>query len=243
MKILLFALVFCIVMIIPSAFAEENVPSWVKNTASWWADNLISDNEFVNALEFLINDGIIQVDAVSGEKSDNIPDWIRNTAGWWANNMISETEFLNAIQFLIEAGIINISNYNCDQNEDLDRNGIPDIIEEAPVLSGMSADLDFYKINTVFENKNWSNCYFPKDLSFYTFNNVDLSYSDFSDAKLFNTMFDESNLLGADFSNINLQGSVFFSSDLSHTNFENVDFSSDNWEEPFIVFTYEKQII
>ena len=49
------------------------------------------------------------------------------------NNQISETEFLNAIEFLIESGIINISSYNCDQNEDRDRNGVPDIIEEAPL--------------------------------------------------------------------------------------------------------------
>jgi len=243
MKILCLALLSVIVIIIPSVFAEENVPSWVKNTAGWWADNLITDNEFVNALEFLINEGIIKIDSTTGEKSDSIPDWIRNTAGWWATDQISETEFLNAIQFLIESGLINISNYNCNQNDDLDRNGIPDIIEETPVLSGVPIDQHFNEISKTFENKNWSNCYFPKDLSFYKFYNTDLSYSDFSDAKLFNTMFDQSNLLGADFSNTNLQGSVFFSSDLSYANFENVDFSPDNWEEPFVTFTYAESII
>jgi len=186
MKILLFALVFCIVMIIPSAIAEEKVPDWVKNNAGWWASHFISDNEFVNALEFLIKEGIIQIDATAGEKSDNIPDWVRNTAGWWAADQISETEFVNAIKFLIESGIINISSYNCDQSEDRDRNGVPDIIDTAPVLSERSSLGSFHK----FENKNWSNCYFPKDLSHYTFKNSDLSNADFSDAKLFNTMFD-----------------------------------------------------
>ena len=238
MKILLFALVFCIVMIIPSAIAEEKVPDWVKNNAGWWASHFMSDNEFVNAIEFLIKEGIIQVDAVAGEKSDNIPDWVRNTAGWWATDQISETEFLNAIQFLIEAGIINVSQYNCDQNEDKNRNNIPDYIEQAPVFTGLSTS-DYKKLETDIENKNWSNCYFPKDLSHYTFRNSDLSNADFSDAKLFNTMFNISNLQGADFSNTNIQGSVFFSSDLSHTNFENADFSADNWEEPFLIFSYE----
>ena len=243
MKILFFALVFFMGMIIPSVFAEENAPSWIKNTAGWWADNLINDNEFVNAIEFLIKEGIIKIDAkAASEKSDNIPDWIRNTAGWWATDQISETEFLNAIQFLIESGLINISNYNCNQNDDLDRNGIPDIIEETPVLSGMSTS-SFYEIVAagleVFENKNWSNCYFPKDLSHYTFRNSDLTNADFTDSKLFNSMFDNSNLQGADFSNTNIQGSVFFASDLSHTNFENADFSTDNWEEPFVIFSYD----
>ena len=133
-------------MIIPSVFAEEKVPDWVKNNAGWWASHFMSDNEFVNAIEFLIKEGIIQVDAVAGEKSDNMPDWIRNTAGWWAADQISETEFLNAIQFLIKSGLISISNYNCDQNEDLDRNGVPDIIEEAPVLSVLSKQ-EYSKLN------------------------------------------------------------------------------------------------
>ncbi len=237
MRILCLALVSVIAIIIPSVFAEENVPSWIKNTAGWWADNLISDNEFVDALEFLINEGIIKIDSSAGEKSDNIPDWVRNTAGWWAADQISETEFLNTIQFLIESGIINISSYNCDQSEDRDRNGVPDIIETAPALSGLDSSL-LVPDDREFTDKNWSNCYFPKDLSHYIFTNVDLSYSDFSDSKLFNTMFDQVNLQGADLSNIDIRGSVFFLSDLSYTNFENADFSTDNWEKPFTVTTY-----
>jgi len=240
MKILLFALVFCIVMIIPSAIAEEKVPDWVKNNAGWWANHFISDNEFVNALEFLIKEGIIQVNAVTGEKSDNIPDWVKNNAGWWAADQISETEFLNAIKFLIESGIINISSYNCDQSEDRDRNGVPDIIDTAPVLSERSSESIK---NYEFENKNWSNCYFPKDLSHYIFTKTDLTNADFTDSKLFNTMFDTANLQGADFSNTDLQGSVFYMSDLSYANFENADFSTDNWEEPFLTFTYTERII
>jgi len=227
------------IIFIPNAFAE-NVPDWVKNTAGWWADALVSDNEFVNAIEFLIKEGIIQVDtkAVS-EKSDSIPDWVRNTAGWWATNQISETEFLNAIEFLIESGLINISSYNCDQSEDRDRNGVPDIVEGARVLTGLDG---LSEQLTKFADKNWSNCYFPNDLSHYHFVNTDLSHSDFSDAKLFSSMFRNSNLQGANFSNIDLQGTVFFASDLSYTNFHGANFSSYNWEEPFVTFTYDKEV-
>jgi len=244
MKIQLFALVCCVLIITPSVFAEEKVPDWVKNNAGWWADALISDSEFVNAIEFLIKEGMIQVDAKAvSEKSDSIPEWVKNTAGWWAANQISEIEFLNAIEFLIETGIINISSYNCDQSEDRDRNGVPDLIETAPILSVLSAEEWFSsEIIAEFTDKNWSNCYFPKDLSHYEFVNVDLSYSDFSDSELFNTLFSESNLQGADFSNTDLRGSVFLWSDLSYTNFEGASFSSYDWEEPFVIFTYDRKI-
>ena len=244
MKIQLFALVCCVLIITPSVFAEEKVPDWVKNNAGWWADALISDSEFVNAIEFLIKEGMIQVDAKAvSEKSDSIPEWIKNTAGWWAANQISEIEFLNAIEFLIETGIINISSYNCDQSEDRDRNGVPDLIETAPIISELSAEEWFSsEIVSEFIDKNWSNCYFPKDLSHYEFFNVDLSYSDFSDSELFNTVFIGSNLQGADFSDTDLLGSVFFWSDLSYTNFEGANFSSYDWEEPFVIFTYDRKI-
>ena len=40
------ALVLSGIIFIPSAFGEY-VPDWVKNTAGWWADDKISETEFV----------------------------------------------------------------------------------------------------------------------------------------------------------------------------------------------------
>ena len=31
------------------------VPAWIKDTAGWWAEGLVSDSEFVNGLKFLIS--------------------------------------------------------------------------------------------------------------------------------------------------------------------------------------------
>ena len=63
MKIILFSLtlMFLFVGMIGSVNAD-GVPEWVKNTAGWWATDAISENEFVNAIEFLVNEGIIVTD-------------------------------------------------------------------------------------------------------------------------------------------------------------------------------------
>ena len=45
--------------------SDEGVPDWVKNTAGWWATDAISETEFVNAIEFLVNVGIIQIESES----------------------------------------------------------------------------------------------------------------------------------------------------------------------------------
>ncbi len=46
---------------------SEIVPSWIKNTAGYWADNEISDVEFVNAIEYLIAQGTIEIPNIPGE--------------------------------------------------------------------------------------------------------------------------------------------------------------------------------
>ena len=60
--ILLFALVAGVVAFPLAASAQsDSVPSWIKNTAGWWANDQISETEFVNSMEYLIDSGIIQL--------------------------------------------------------------------------------------------------------------------------------------------------------------------------------------
>ena len=53
-------------LMIPNVFAE-NVPDWVKNTAGWWATDAISETEFVNAISYLAEVGIIQLASLNQE--------------------------------------------------------------------------------------------------------------------------------------------------------------------------------
>ena len=72
------------IVLIPNVFAE-NVPDWVKNTAGWWAEDVISETEFVNAIAYLIKVGII------GVESSKSPELI---AEMWVNGDINYDEFL-----------------------------------------------------------------------------------------------------------------------------------------------------
>jgi len=46
----------------------ESVPDWVKSTAKFWSDGKITDTEFLNAIKFLIEKNIIQVEAKPASK-------------------------------------------------------------------------------------------------------------------------------------------------------------------------------
>ncbi len=46
--------------------AEEGlIPSWIKNTVIFWGNDQISDAEFIDALQFLIDNGILIVGETS----------------------------------------------------------------------------------------------------------------------------------------------------------------------------------
>jgi hypothetical protein len=42
--------------------STEMVPSWVKNNAKWWSEDLIEDTDFINGIEYLIKKQIISID-------------------------------------------------------------------------------------------------------------------------------------------------------------------------------------
>lgn len=45
------------------SFADDEslIPSWIKNTAKFWVEGSVSDKEFLNALEFLIKEGMLVI--------------------------------------------------------------------------------------------------------------------------------------------------------------------------------------
>ncbi|MFB5619425.1 MAG: peptidase, partial [Candidatus Nitrosomaritimum aestuariumsis] len=44
-----------------SGTGSNEIPSWIKNNAGWWADGQIDDDSFVQGLQFLIKEGIMKI--------------------------------------------------------------------------------------------------------------------------------------------------------------------------------------
>ncbi len=88
---------------------SKDIPKWIKSSAQWWSNDQISDEDFVQGIEFLVKEGIIPVkNTQTTESSDEVPNWIKNTAQWWSDEMISDEEFIRAIEHLIKTGIISV---------------------------------------------------------------------------------------------------------------------------------------
>ena len=116
--ILSFSLIGSGILVPNSSAQDAQIPNWVKNVAGWWASDIISENEFVTGIEYMINNNIILLDfvpcnvAIQNQYGDtkSIPDWIKNNANWWSEDLIDDIDFINGIQYLIEYKIIKIDN-------------------------------------------------------------------------------------------------------------------------------------
>jgi hypothetical protein len=106
-------------ILVPNSSAQDaQIPGWVKNVAGWWGSGIVSENEFVSGIEYLINNNIILLDFVpcnyetQSQYGDtkSVPDWIKNNANWWSENLIGDIDFINGLQYLIEHKIIKIDN-------------------------------------------------------------------------------------------------------------------------------------
>jgi len=47
--------------VIASSYSSDEIPEWIKNNAGWWSEDLITEKEFIDGLQWLISNGIIQV--------------------------------------------------------------------------------------------------------------------------------------------------------------------------------------
>ncbi len=86
------------------------IPKWIKNNAGWWADGQIDDSSFVEGIQYLIKEKIMNIPPSqdTSTKTNEIPSWIKNNAKWWSDGQIDDKTFVSGIQFLIKQGIISV---------------------------------------------------------------------------------------------------------------------------------------
>jgi len=124
--ILLFQTVtFSSIALAQSPQEDIQIPSWFKSNAKWWKEDKISDGEIVNAIENLLDQGIIKLDSnkikstiATSETSSSlpqnkddvrIPSYVKEIFVFWEGGLVSDSDVAGAIKFLTEENIIIIS--------------------------------------------------------------------------------------------------------------------------------------
>ena len=157
-----------------SVTSSQGVPDWVKNTAGWWANDAISETEFVTAIEFLVENGIISTkthscDPAEDTNHNGIPDDFENIS------ILKNTQELDADGYVFK----NKNWSNCVFPED-----------------SLIGDYKFIESN--LENVDFSN----STLIGTWFYNVNLNGADFSNSNLYGVTFLDSDVINVNFNNV-----------------------------------------
>ena len=99
---------------ITSVSSDISIPSWIKKNASWWSNGQINDLAFIQGIEYLIQENIIDVQRKSVTIDEDlanitsIPMWVRHNASWWSDGQLTDVEFANGLKYLISSGLIKV---------------------------------------------------------------------------------------------------------------------------------------
>ena len=91
--------------------SNGEVPVWVKSVVSLWGVEKITDNDFLNILEYLIKNDIIKIPKESlfeNTKELKMLSWIKGNLNVWSQNEKSDQEFFRNVQWLVDNRFIEI---------------------------------------------------------------------------------------------------------------------------------------
>lgn len=95
--------------VITVGYEIVQIPNWIKQITQFWTSGNISDTEYFQTLNFLLEEQIIHVPHTKTLKYDEdakIPIWIKTIAEKWTKGEISDDEFSIGIQWMLDRKII-----------------------------------------------------------------------------------------------------------------------------------------
>ncbi|MDE1830517.1 MAG: hypothetical protein KGI25_09360, partial [Thaumarchaeota archaeon] len=90
--------------------ALNPIPNWVRNNAKWWSQGQMGDSDFIQGVQYLIQQGIMKIPQtqINQTSSHAIPAWVKTNAKWWSQGQISDDDFIKGIQYLVSSGIVKV---------------------------------------------------------------------------------------------------------------------------------------
>jgi uncharacterized membrane protein (UPF0127 family) len=100
--------------IVKSNYATSDlvsIPSWIKQNAKFWSSGSISDVQFIQGIQYLIENKIMKIPPTTTGNNSSflIPSWVKSDAKFWSDGSLSDGEFVGALQYLVSNGVIHLS--------------------------------------------------------------------------------------------------------------------------------------
>jgi hypothetical protein len=95
--------------IITVGYEIVQIPNWLKQITQFWTSDNISNAQYFQTLNFLLDEQIIHVPYTKTPKNNGgneIPTWIKINAEKWVNGDLSDDEFSIGMQWMLDRKII-----------------------------------------------------------------------------------------------------------------------------------------
>jgi uncharacterized protein len=95
-----------------STLSTNLIPSWIRNVTKWWSEGQTSDSDFLNAMQYLIDNNIIHVSSKSSQiANQNSTKKIDDLQTRYNSLEIKYNELLKQIQNMPENSVTNSKKY------------------------------------------------------------------------------------------------------------------------------------
>lgn len=95
--------------VLPNTKLDKEIPEWIKDQSEWWISGAISDREFIDLFEYLIENEIINVPNLPEPEQVGkapIPSWFKNNVRWWNTGQVTDFDFAKGLEHLVKIGVI-----------------------------------------------------------------------------------------------------------------------------------------
>ena len=114
----------------------QTVPTWIKNTAGWWATDKIPDEEFLKGINFLIDNGLLVIDLSNSQKLTEEEKKIQDRNEWEFARYLDRIEktvgedkryieYPNPSNDVIKKFLRDYEKWNYDQQVEIGNQGFP----------------------------------------------------------------------------------------------------------------------
>ena len=122
---------------------DLSIPAWIKNNAKWWADDKITDNDFLFGIKFLVESNIIQFQSVMNhDKAEMIG---KALLGW--DTIVNDSKYAYDGSMRLQDAILGDSTtftikFNASNNQIIDV-AVPTFLESGVWLYQITGDEKF----------------------------------------------------------------------------------------------------
>jgi len=114
----------------------QSIPTWIKNTAGWWAEDMIPDEEFLKGINFLIDNGLLIIEIPDLDKMSEEEQKILDRNEWefaryldrierTVNEDKRYIEYPNPSNDVIKKFMRDYVKWNYDQQVEIGNHGFP----------------------------------------------------------------------------------------------------------------------